>query len=88
MSTLKKGEIAIYDGYHFIGQFGNMANYGVLNDYCRLAHGTIVWTYEHASQSPCKYVKATDSIAYVTPNYVVLESIQSAFTYKKIAFLK
>ena len=85
---VEKGEIATYDGYHFFGQFGDMANCSVSNNYCQLAHGTIVWTYNHAAQSPCKYVKATDSIAYVTPNHVVLESIQSAFTYKKIAFLK
>ncbi|KAK6010867.1 hypothetical protein OSTOST_24066, partial [Ostertagia ostertagi] len=81
----EKGTVATFDGNHLIGQFGSMAHCNITKSQCNLTHGTVIWT-PPPTTSICRYVKATEGVAYVTPTHIVLNNIQSAFTYKNVTF--
>ncbi|KAK6045638.1 hypothetical protein COOONC_16858 [Cooperia oncophora] len=62
-----------------------MAHCNIEKNQCNLTHGTVIWS-SSPTTSICRYVKATEGVAYVTPTHIVLNNIQSAFTYKNVTF--
>ncbi|KAK6026074.1 hypothetical protein OSTOST_08009, partial [Ostertagia ostertagi] len=83
-TTPTHGDIATFDGTHLLGQFGNMAHCNIGKNQCILSHGTVLWERPLTNHPFCRYVKATEGVAYVTPTHIVLHNIQSAFTYKNV----
>ncbi|KAK6032142.1 hypothetical protein OSTOST_01684 [Ostertagia ostertagi] len=62
-----------------------MAHCNIGKNQCFLPHGTVIWN-RAATDTTLPLHKSDKGIAYVTPHHIVLNNIQSAFTYKNVTF--